>query len=157
MTFISSSSTLATLSPFQTQTMLVTQVPTVPGTSSMKISAAGCKQKLAICFRHRLYTMCTCIHMSQVLMVLLVLAVKLSEGAYEKLRSLRSVKKRMEFGEAWRRQKLPWVEYVVSHDQSDCDLHTCFCVPVRTVFSSSDDVKQLNQWFTLTNTILVSR
>jgi hypothetical protein len=125
----------------------------------MKISAAGCKQKLAICFRHRLYTMCTYIHTSQVLMVLLVLAVKLSEGAHKQLisRTPAMVKKRKKFGEAWRRQKLPWVEYVVSHDQSDCDLHTCFCVPVRTVFSSSDDVKQLDQWFTPTNTILVSR
>jgi serine/threonine protein kinase len=95
------------------------------------------------------------IHTSQVLMVLLDLAVKLSKGAHEKLRSvtLAMVKKRKQFGEAWRRQKLPWVQYVVSHDHSDCDneLHTCFCVPVRTVFSSSDAVKLLDQWFTPTN------
>jgi serine/threonine protein kinase len=103
----------------------------------------------------------TYIHTSQVLMVLLVLAVKLSKGAHEKLRSGTApmVKKRKQFGEAWRQQDLPWVQYVVSHDHSECDdeLHTCFCVPVRTVFSSSDDVKQLDQWFTPTNTILVSR
>lgn len=90
-------------------------------------------------------------HTSQLLGVLLQLTVKLKPNAYKAMRSKETDCARVAFGEKWRQQNQGWVQYVVSHQRSECSsqaLHENYCCPVRDVFSDhTKDVQKLDNWF----------